>query len=313
MNEVAIIQLMHTNGLGPKTLDRLLARLAIEGREPKDAVFDSPDELTARYGLNPGIAERIESSREDAETLYKELVRHGITTLVTGHSDYPDRLISVLGDDAPPVLFVRGDPAILRKKCAGFCGARDASSAGLSAASKCAGSLAGRGINIVSGYAPGVDVASHRAALKTGGTTTFVLAEGILNFRGKRDVTPWLSDDNHIVLSQFLPRTVWAARNAIQRNRTICALSHAVILIEAGMTGGTFSSGEAALKQKRPLFVADFHSQSPTAKGNSYFINRGASPILFSDYGEPVLDELLETIERDKDLCPISSQARLFD
>lgn len=310
MDDIAVLQLMLTNGLGTKTLNRLLYRLSAEERKPADAVAESPGELSYRYGLNPAIAERIDLVREEAVSLAKQLSQNGISWIDAGCSEYPDRLSAVLGEEAPPVLFVRGDVSLLNRKCVGFCGVRKASKRGLAMAANLSNRLAVQRINIVSGYAPGIDRASHRAALEAGGATIFVLAEGIFHFRNKQRIASLLSDSNHLIVSQFLPRTAWLSYNAIQRNRTICALSHAVVLVEAGLSGGTYSSGVAALKLGRPLFAVEFDRPLSSATGNPYFINRGARSILESS--NPDIGELLRAVELDRGDNPYPQQPSLF-
>ena len=63
--------------------------------------------------------------------------------------------------------------------------------------------LAGNKINIVSGFAAGVDMNAHRAALAAGGTTTVVLAEGILRFRVKKEIRDLWDENRTLVVSEF--------------------------------------------------------------------------------------------------------------
>ena len=67
-----------------------------------------------------------------------------------------------------------------------------------------------------------------------------------------------LTEANSVVVSEFPPKLPWSVGNAMQRNRTICGLVHAMIVIEAGTTGGTWAAGQAALELGVPLFVLDF-------------------------------------------------------
>ena len=69
-----------------------------------------------------------------------------------------------------------------------------------------------------------------------------------------------------IVVSEYMPRLPWFARNAMQRNRTLCGLSNAVVVIESGLKGGTFEAGKAALALRRPLFVEEY--AQPAGTGN---------------------------------------------
>ena len=63
------------------------------------------------------------------------------------------------------------------------------------------------------------------------------------------------------------------------RNHTLIGLSNALIVVESGLKGGTFEAGRFALKAKVPLFVAEYAQPSELAVGNTYFIQRGATPI----------------------------------
>ena len=65
----------------------------------------------------------------------------------------------------------------------------------------------------------------------------------------------------------------------MKRNSTIIGLSKAMILIEAGRTGGTFAAGEESLRTNTPLFVIDYAKPEVSAEANPYFISRGGHPI----------------------------------
>jgi len=291
-----ILSLLFAKGLGTKTLSKLVDRIAQEDVPLEEIVCLTPDVLAERFGLRPAVAKAIGDAHDRAERTAEELDRHGVQILVRGIAPYPTHLVDVLRDDAPPVLFARGDLSTLMKKAVGFCGARSASKKGIGVAAKSAIQLAGQDVNIVSGYAKGVDLAAHRAAMEAGGVTTIVLAEGILHFRAKREVTALLEDHNHVVVSEFSPKLPWSGRNAMQRNKTICGLSDAVVCIESGTRGGTFAAAETTLSLNLPLFVADYAQPAESAAGNRHFIDRGATPLRGDRTGTPNLRRLYEAI-----------------
>jgi len=66
----------------------------------------------------------------------------------------------------------------------------------------------------------------------------------------------------------------WSTANAMTRNHTICGLSDALVVVQAGISGGTFESGKFALRVRAPLFVADYAQPDVNAPGNPYFIHR---------------------------------------
>ena len=291
-----ILSLLFAKGLGTRTLSDLVNRLVEDDLSFADLVQLAPDDLVRDFGLRPSVAENIHAAHEQAERVAEELEKHSVQILVRGVEPYPRKLFQVLAGDAPPVLFARGCLSLLGRKAVGLCGARNASEKGIRVARDSARLLAPDDVNVVSGYAKGVDLAAHRAALEAGGVTTIVLAEGILHFRPKREVKDLLDENNYLVISEFSPRLPWAARNAMQRNKTICGLSDALIVIESGMKGGTFAAAESSLKLKRPLFVAEYAQPAESAAGNQYFIERGATALRGDRSGRPNLARVYEAL-----------------
>src|ERR1035441_684165 len=113
---------------------------------------------------------------------------------------------------------------------------------GLDAARDCAAQLARAGVNVVSGYARGVDTASHIAALEAGGTTTLVLATGLAGWWKKNDIAAVWDWNRVLVVSEFELNDPWTPARAFQRNGTICRLSRAVIVAEAARISGTMNT-----------------------------------------------------------------------
>ncbi len=308
MNKVtAILQLMQVPGIGAKRLSRLLKKLQSENHPIEHFVALPDSGLIEKYGLTQDMATAVKAEESKAQELLDELWKHEIKMILQGDSRYPEILISVLGDNAPPVLFVKGNLGIFDKRAAGFCGSRKATIKGSELVRHAAGTLAGNGINVIGGYAHGVDLAAHIGALEKGGITTFVLPLGILNFQLKSSISELISEDNYLVISEFIPRLGWEVHNAMRRNLTICGLTKAIILVESGIKGGTFEAGKTALKYNRPVFVVE-HGGEFDREGNKFFLQKGALPLREIDDGildiKPVLDAVnsSETIVKQQSL-----------
>lgn len=170
----------------------------------------------------------------------------------------------------------------------------------------------GNTLLIVSGHAAGVDETTHFAALDAGGQTALVLPEGILQFRARKSLTPLMTEDNSVIVSEFSPKLPWSVSNAMQRNRTICGLVHAMVVVEAGTTGGTWEAGLSALKLGVPLFVLDYSDPAPSAGGNPGLIKKGGIPLPCRLGEEPDLSVLLRSLSLDLRVAK-SGTAGLFD
>ena len=273
------LQLHLAKGIGPATMRRVLSRLSQMDTSLEEFLRLPSSEQVTRFGLAQRQAEALYTARSKTENVRAELEQRGIALISRDSSDYPDRLRWRLGEQAPSLLYTWGNQDLLQEVLIGFCGARNVSEKGIVVAQDCATQITNWGWVVVSGGARGVDTVIHRTALETGGATVIVLPEGILRYRLRREIKHLVSQEQALLISEFPPNMTWSVANAMQRNRTVCGLSKAVVVIESGTSGGTFEAGKLALRLKMPLFVVDYAKPSSSAAGNNYFLARGARPL----------------------------------
>lgn len=223
-------------------------------------------------------AEVLDSlSRADLDHVTAEaeaLGERGVSAALLGSNEYPESLRETRS--APPFLFYMGSSDLLNAPGIGVCGSRNATEEGLRAAVACGEVAAHHRLAVVSGYARGVDMATHVSALTAGGTTVIVLPEGITHFRVKRGAFTDVWDPSHVlVVSQFAPTRPWSASAAMARNAVIIGLSLALIVVEASEKGGTLAAGMKALDLNRRVITLEFTKTPP---GNAVLLLRGAVP-----------------------------------
>src|SRR4029077_5017246 len=124
---VALLQLMQTKGVGPRSVARVLDLLKQDQLSLNEFVAMEPAAMVDRFGLKKDQACSIRENEETAARMADLLEEHNIRTVLRGSALYPSQLKTVLGDKAPPVLFVAGTPDLLERRGVGFCGSRDAS------------------------------------------------------------------------------------------------------------------------------------------------------------------------------------------
>lgn len=214
------------------------------------------------------------SSRRQLTTIAEDLLSRDVTAILRETSEYPRLLNQV--PNAPPVLFCSGRLSLLSAPSIGVCGSRKASDEGLRAAIVGGSVSAAQDLVSVSGYARGVDMATLVSTLKSGGSTIIVLPEGINHFRIKREVASVWDPSRVLVVSQFSPTQTWSAGGAMARNSIIIGLSLALVVVEAGESGGTLAAGRRALELGRRVIAIQFADMPP---GNVMLLENGAIPV----------------------------------
>lgn len=196
--------------------------------------------------------------------------------LTKDYDGYPKRVTTILQDKAPEKLNVIGNLSLLEKSSIGISGSRDAFEISLSVARDCARQAAENSLVVVSGNARGVDLEAHYSCLKNGGDTILVLAEGLNQFRIRKELESVWSWKRVLVISEFANDARWHFYNAMKRNKLIVALSRALLVIQAGEKGGTLEAGYQAIRKNVPVYAVQFENQA-IAKGNQILFDRKES------------------------------------
>ncbi len=263
---VSRLRLIRIDSIGPVTYRQLIARFG----DAETALKALPD--LARRG-NRQLALHPESEAlaelETAATL-------GAHLLFLGTSDYPALLAGT--ETAPPVLYARGDLALLDRPAVAIVGARNASAAGTRFARQLALDLAEADYVVVSGLARGIDAAAHAAALERG--TIAVVAGGV-------DV-PYPPDhadlmariaEHGLVIAEQPPGIEPQARHFPRRNRIIAGLSAGTIVVEGAPKSGSLITARIAADLGREVMAVPGSPLDPRAQGCNLLIREGATLI----------------------------------
>ena len=195
--------------------------------------------------------------------------------LCLGHADYP-RLLSEL-PDAPPVLFVEGDPESLSWPMVAIVGSRNATSTGRDIAHEFARKLGTIGIGTVSGLALGIDGAAHRGALRSHAPTVAVCARGLDRvYPAAHAALARAVAASGALVSEFPVGTPPLRAHFPRRNRIISGLSVGVLVVEASRRSGALITARLALEQGREVFAVPGPIRNPLARGCHELIRNGA-------------------------------------
>ena len=259
--------------LGPKRFQVLIEAFGCASK-----AISAPASAWRSLGL-PAIsadARRSPQIRDGASEALAWLDLPAQHLLMWDQPEYPALLAQI--DDAPPLLFVAGDPSILEKPQLAVVGSRRASRPGMDTAAAFSRSLASAGFVITSGLALGIDGAAHQAALEVGGHTIGGLGTGLENFypQRHRKLAAAMVAQGSAVVSEFPLDTGPQASNFPRRNRIISGLSLGVLVVEASMASGSLITARMAAEQGREVYAIPGSIHHPGAKGCHQLIRDGA-------------------------------------
>lgn len=204
----------------------------------------------------------------------------GQRMLCWGTPEYPAELADL--PDAPPVLWLRGDPAVLFAPMVALVGARNASSNGVRMAARLARDLGAAGLTVVSGLARGIDAAAHAAALDRG--TVAVLAGGAdVAYPAENASLLARIAESGAVLSEHPPGMEPQARHFPLRNRIISGLALGVVVVEAAEKSGSLITARNALDQGREVMAVPGHPVDARAGGCNLLIRDGCTLVRSAD------------------------------
>ncbi len=266
----ARIRLLRSPNIGPVSYAQLLRRFG----NAQSALAALPD-LAARRG-KPYRAAAEGRIADEVTALRKAGGRY----LFHDSAEYP-ALLSEL-ESAPPILTMRGDPALAPRPCVAIVGARNASAAAVKLARQFAGALSDAGFVVVSGLARGIDGAAHQASLAHG--TIGVIASGIeIAYPPEhRDLQEAVANRG-LLLSEYPPGTEPLARNFPSRNRIIAGLALGTLVVEAAPKSGSLITARLAGESGREVMAIPGSPLDARAQGCNQLIGEGAVLVQSAD------------------------------
>jgi DNA processing protein len=194
---------------------------------------------------------------------------------------YPDRLKHCI--DGPVLLFAAGHFDFQNRKLISIVGTRQVTSYGIEFTKKLVEDLAVFNPVIVSGFAYGVDIIAHQAAMDHHLQTVGVLAHGLNQFypkAHKKYVTGM--EQNGGFLTEFWSTSNPDKENFVRRNRIVAGMSEATIVIESAEKGGSIITANIANDYSRDVFAVPGRATDKYSQGCNDLIKTQRANLLTS-------------------------------
>lgn len=304
-----ILTLRSLSGIGPKKILTIGATIKDRGV--------NIDSLESLQKLMTSIKDKkIQSVKlDDLEIAYKkamDTIRYSEANEIglIGYYDdeYPKVLRKAINEegklDPPLLLWYRGDISVLTMPAIAVIGTREATPEGVLGGEYLSGEFAKRGFNIVSGLAVGCDTCGHKGALKVGGKTTAILANGLdhesIYPPENQDLAEEIVQKGGLLLSEYPIKSTVNRYNLVARDRLQAGLSLATLVVQTGIKGGTMHAANTTLLAQKELFVMRFKNEATNnhekCQGNAYLYGKGAKYIK----GNDDIDKISEDIKNKK-------------
>lgn len=232
-------------------------RSAVRQTDPRELC--SSDLYAIGYGKED--ANRILSLLDDTILLERYIDKGealGCHPMTRISANYPHRLRTKLGSEAPPCLWYKGDCAVLSEPAIGLVGSRALFPMNAYFSQEAGAQAAKQGYTLISGNARGADITAQNACIQAGGHVISIVADTLAD-KKPSDQILYLSEE-----SFDLP---FSALRALSRNRLIHALGQCTLVAQCELeTGGSWDGSVKNLRRNwTPLYCMDDGSAASNA------------------------------------------------
>lgn len=299
-----LLRLYYTPGIGHITIKRLLNACG----SAENIFKESKKKLLQIPGISPHIANQIGINIHEKiiEQEINYITKHKIRYCSINDPEYPSALHHC--NDGPFLLFYKGQLPASGKRLISVVGTRSATEYGKECCIRLIKSLAEYDqIAIVSGFAYGIDIVAHQAAIEFGLETYAVVGHGfryVYPALHKKYVPSLIANGG--MITELVSVAKPDRENFPKRNRIIAGMSEATIVVEASEKGGALITARIANSYHRDVFafpgrVTDFYS-----KGCNILIKNNEAQLVES------AEDILTSLGFKKKKKVAAVQSRLF-
>lgn len=240
-------------------------------------------QLVDKFGSATNVVKNMDVpvGLKDAVAREMDFAQHNNIIYISDDDDlYPSELKCL--KNHPPIITVRGNIEVLKKKKVSIVGTRHATATGMGFVADIACAFAENNIAVVSGMAIGTDTAAHRGALRANGNaqTIAVLAGGVdYIWPLENESLYWEIVERGVILSEMPVGFVPVATNFVQRNRWLAGLADKLILGEADLKSGSMITARFAIDFERDVWAIPSHPADLRGLGPNSLIRSGEAKL----------------------------------
>jgi DNA processing protein len=235
----------------------VVAKKLLNHFESAAAVFQAKaNQLTAIDGIGSVLIKNLKDKSvfEKAESELKYIQDNDIDVHFFKDKSYPDKLKHCF--DAPVLLFSAGNMNLQQSKIISIVGTRQVTSHGAEFCRNLIAEIAPLNPIIVSGFAYGVDIVAHQAAMEQGLQTIGVLAHGLNQmYPASHKKYCKKMEEKGGFMTEFWSSSNPDKENFVKRNRIVAGMSEATIVIESAERGGSLITAMLANDYNRDVFA----------------------------------------------------------
>ena len=272
-----LLALLKVDGVGDIIAKKLLTHCG----SAEDVFKTKTSQIASIDGIGSVLLKKLKDKSvfEKAEQELKFIKNNAVDVSFFLDENYPERLKHCI--DGPVLLFSSGNIDLKNRKIISIVGTRQITSYGIEFCKKLIADLAPLNPIIVSGFAYGVDIVAHQAALEHNLQTIGVVAHGLNQIYPKiHKKYVAKMEENGGFMTEFWSSSNPEKENFVKRNRIVAGISEATIVIESADKGGSLITANMANDYNRDVFAVPGRTTDKYSQGCNNLIKTQKANVL---------------------------------
>lgn len=296
---LALLRLQKTKSIGDILAKKLIAAIG----NAHDIFKENKKSLLKINGIGSYAITNLldESNQKIAEKEFHYITKNKIAYSCFLDDDYPKNLQHCI--DAPILFFKNGNIDFSNEKIISIVGTRRMTNYGQGFCETLIKELSVYNPIVVSGFAFGVDICAHKAAIKNKLQTIGVLAHGFEQIYPKTHKRYMHQvNENGGFITEFFHDENPLRENFLKRNRIVAGISKATIIIESASKGGSLVTADIANSYDRDVFSVPGRINDIMSQGCNNLIYNNKAHLLKSS------EDIVKMLNWDLAKAPIPTQ-----